>query len=475
MKCIACGAEITFSPSDRVLKCSYCGSQFEASDYLQKIRAAKETQEIKEEVIGPQIVTKSYICTQCGAKLLTFDDTAITFCSYCDSSNIIESELYKGEAPEYVIPFKITREECEKIYKKEIRKHILAPREMMDDVVIKKFRGIYMPYGVYKAVHSGEATNFGEKYSHRMGNYVYYNQYNIRSTVEAEYEGMAYDLSSSFYDKFAQAIGPFDFREAETFNINYLSGFYADSRDVKKDVYEMDAKQIIGPDTQKELLKHKVFRKYGCAYPTLKYDIQDKKIAYYPVYFLAVRNKKNDAVNYAVINGQTGKIALELPIDFKKYLVFTLLISIPIFILLNLFLSLTPKTMLVVSIIFSIINIYFALKQSDRLQRHVVHEGDKGFNSVLKEKETNGRVIREGEDDYMRNKFKILILNIISTIICVATFIINPISDLYFYFAAIVSLVMILLSFKDIIGQFNMLTSRRLSPIGIRGGDESEI
>lgn len=473
MKCKACGAEIEFNPELQKLKCSYCDSEFEVSEYAEQIKSAKELPKNREEAAGPQIESKSYTCTQCGAKLLTFDDTAITFCSYCDSSNIIETELYKGEAPEYVIPFKITKEECEKIYKQEIKKHFLAPKEMMDEVVIKKFRGIYMPYVVYKATHKGVQVNRGEKYSHHSGNYDYYNLYDIHATIDAEYEGMAYDLSSSFYDKFSQAIAPFDFTQVKEFNINYLSGYYADSRDVKKHIYSDEAKKIIEPDTERELLKYKEFRKYGCAHPQLTYTIEDQKIAYYPVYFLAVRNKKNNTINYAVVNGQTGKIAVELPIDFKKYLIFILVIAVPVFIFLNLLFTITPRILLIISIILAIINLIFIKSQNTKIKKQEEHEDDKGFLDVQNSQEDpKNKIIKSKEID--KNIKTSITEIIISLILCIAIFYINPANDMYYYIVIIISLVIVLSTFKKIIEQYNQLTSRKLSQIGIRGGDENE-
>ena len=49
---------------------------------------------------------KGYTCSQCGATLLTFDETAITFCSYCGSQAMIEEKMIKRNHPEFIIPFK---------------------------------------------------------------------------------------------------------------------------------------------------------------------------------------------------------------------------------------------------------------------------------------------------------------------------------------------------------------------------------
>lgn len=44
MKCIACGAEIEFSPKNKKLKCSYCGSEFDAKEYREQMTTAKKKQ-----------------------------------------------------------------------------------------------------------------------------------------------------------------------------------------------------------------------------------------------------------------------------------------------------------------------------------------------------------------------------------------------------------------------------------------------
>ena len=62
----------------------------------------------------------------------------------------------------------------------------------------------------------------------------------------------------------------------------------------------------------------------------------------FPVWFMSYR--KNDRVAYVTINGQTGKISADVPIDEKKYALGSLILALPIFVLLNFFLSLTAKT-----------------------------------------------------------------------------------------------------------------------------------
>lgn len=247
MKCNKCGANIRFDPKKQGLLCDYCGN-FEVIEHSEgKIDYAQD------EMIENEI--NEYKCLNCGATLLTFDDTAVTFCSYCKSSAIVKSKFEKENKPDLVIPFKITRSECEEIYKKYINKFPFAPDYLKEDTTISKFRGIYMPYAVYKLKKKGTQINMGKKFSHRSGDYDYYNIYTIDADIKAVYEGIAFDISSRFEDRFSKAIAPFNYDDAKPFDFGYLSGFYADSPDVITTIYSDDAKKIAEEIAIPELAK----------------------------------------------------------------------------------------------------------------------------------------------------------------------------------------------------------------------------
>lgn len=461
IKCPNCTGEMNFDPKAQQVKCEYCGSVFDPKELQEKVKMSGEQKNITEEA-GESIEGKSFTCSQCGAVLLTFDETAITFCSYCGSQAMIESKMMKVNKPDFIIPFAKTKEDCIAAYKSKLKKAMFAPEYLKSDVILEKFRGIYIPYAIYKLEHKGEITNKGSKYSHRSGDYVYYDDYTITANIDASYEGISYDLISKFYDKFSTAI-PYNYKKKEEFNPNYLIGFYADAGDVDSAIYDSEVEQTIIPDTTKRLRTRKEFSKYGCSTPTANIKVSERKIGMFPVYFLAIRNKDNKTVNYAVVNGQTGQVAADLPISFSKYVIGSLLLSILTFILVNYIFILTPKAVAVFSIAAGILSLIITAVQSSKINAHESHTDDKGYVSVHKDTKTK-----------KNNTFKYYIKEVIASILPAIALFMNFVNDAYYYGAAIISLALVLLSFSDLVKEHNILVTNKLPQLEKRGGDESE-
>ena len=58
-------------------------------------------------------------------------------------------------------------------------------------------------------------------------------------------------------------------------------------------------------------------------------------------------------------------------------------------------------------------------------------------------------------------------------IITFAVFCFNPADDIYYYLAAIVSILLTILSFFDIVKKYNLYSTRKLPQLERRGGDEN--
>ena len=536
-ECPSCGAGLEFNPKTQKLDCKYCNSSFDPKDLEEKLKDAKgekgfSIENSKDEIGKEKLDVYDAIvfrCTQCGAEVITTDDTIATFCSYCGSSAILEKKNQKKVAPSYVIPFTKSKEECEQAYKSKLKRSFFAPSDMLKTQQVEKIRGIYMPYWVYSFEKDGKQVDSGSRCTGRIGDYIYYDDYSISTDVKAGCDGVSHDAASNFSDDLSEAIAPFSMKEKKDFSPTYLSGYYADSEDVNGDVYREECNKIANDQASNDLKKDSTYSRYGSK-PHVNLNHKETKLGLFPVYFLATRNKKGDRISYAVVNGQTGKVAAEIPIDFKKYLIASLILAVGLFFVFNGFLTLTPTKIIITSIVFSIVSLIISSSQMNKIITREKMMDDKGNASKNKTKTTtNGKktatksssVLVMGMVTFMvafgallgigninktgifigimsfviisiivslinsvgKNKSKPkakfsekapkLVKPFIGLIIGIAIFLWNPVSDLYYYGGAIASILMTIWSFADLVKEINLLTTRKLPQLGKRGGDEN--
>ena len=132
-KCPNCSAPLSFLPGHDKVTCEYCGTEFEVKTIeemfaKQEERAAQaeEAREAKWDTAhaGSEFTEdetaflKSFTCSTCGAELVCDENTMATECCYCGNPTMIPSRFKGMLKPDYVIPFKKTKEEAVEALKK---------------------------------------------------------------------------------------------------------------------------------------------------------------------------------------------------------------------------------------------------------------------------------------------------------------------------------------------------------------------
>ena len=527
--CPTCGAGLFFDPKTQKLLCLSCRNRYDPEE-IEKMRLdqAKEVQENLD--LENEYEAISYKCSHCGAELITTDETITTFCSFCRTGTMLNRKIIKKKKPDYIIPFKITKDECKQIYINKIKKSIFAPKNMIETQEVDKIRGIYMPYWIYSYEKHGNDDSRGSKCTGRVGDYLYYDDYSLTTNIDAECSGITHDATSNFYDRLSESIAPYSVKEKKEFSPAYLSGYYADNEDVDDNAYSDESEKIASNHLSKILGKEKEYHKYN-AKPKIDLDYKKPELALFPVYFLATKNNKKDRISYAVINGQTGKIAADIPIDFKKFGIISAILSVIIFMLLNLFLTISMPKLIFLSILFNIASIFILVKQNKKVKIREEELDDVGVNFKRNmennnsiEEETTPKKRKEYKYDYSLVKVFIILFSILGILPAIAmiskeypnqfkyigyitilvisaimvvrkikypekdtsfykpiygllitllVFCIRPASDIYYYVAALISICITIWSFYNIIDKFNLLTTRKLPQLGSRGGDEN--
>lgn len=384
--CANCAGRLKYDINEKKLICEFCGSKFDIGDIEESKHFKKDDESTKDLYILPDEPDKEYYssyvynCPQCAGEIRADINEAAAFCPYCGASNVLEGQLSNEKKPDYILPFSIDKDKCKDIYKNFIKKKWFAPSGLQKEGTVDGFRGIYMPFWLYNIEQKGKIHIPGKKTRYSM-NYTYYDEYDLTGDLDARYEGIMYDASSTFYDDYSQCISPFDMKEAVPFDSSYMAGFYADTYDVADEVYVSKAEEIAGKITYEDYVS-KAFTKIRpdfVAEPekVLNTNSFDKKSAMLPVWFMAYKYKGR--MLYSAINGQTGEIASDVPISIKKYIIGSLLLAIPLFPILNLFLSLSGMTIAVLSALISVAVSLSYYGMSNKLRKIETKETDKGY------------------------------------------------------------------------------------------------
>ncbi|MBQ5404456.1 MAG: hypothetical protein IIU11_08860 [Bacteroidales bacterium] len=336
LKCPGCNSPLPYNAEKKLWKCEYCGSEFNREQILELTKQKSDTDtdikkpEYKEELETPdpeQPELNLYRCQNCGAEMVADQNTSSTFCVYCGSTGILKSRLEGKFRPKYIIPFSKTKEDAIAAYNGLRKGRFLAPKEFGEKENIEKITGVYIPFWLYDGFSQGLVE--GERHdktSWRSGDYIYTKTdvyYELRAGSEA-FEKVPADGSEKFDDDLMDSIEPFKLEELEPFNYSYLSGFLSEKYDVGAEKDQERASLRMNNS-----LKQSLYSTINGSLisPTEKINCTIEKVEYalLPVWML--NTFVNGKAHTFAMNGQTGKIIGDIPVDPKKSILYLLFLT----------------------------------------------------------------------------------------------------------------------------------------------------
>lgn len=460
--CPNCGGNLKFYIPLQRMYCSFCESDFDPYEFDSKDKDGIENNEYETTILT---------CPECGGQIESTDNETTGFCPFCGGSTIFYSRLSKEEKPDYVIPFYKTKEDCKEAYMKAAKRAFFLPKEYKDVKYIDGFRGIYMPYWTYDISQGGRLKLRGEK-SHRSGDYIIHDYYDIKGELDCYYNGVSFDASSSFSDDISQKLAPFDITKKKTFTAGFLSGFYSDRADVAKSLYQSDAKGFANKMTKDRIQKEPDLVGYSVDIPktAIVSNVNGIKRTLLPVWFMSYR--KNDRIAYATVNAQTGKVVADFPIDLRKFFAFSAGLAVILFLLLNLFFTAKPSVSLIVIGVLSLVALIMYLGGSLKIRSRENKEDDKGYLSKSGKKGDAQKDEAVSEKAYRIKKFPIITATV-GIILAILVFVSHTIHDEVYYICDTVIAVLVSVTLVSLIKDYNLLITRKLPQFDRKGGDDN--
>ena len=274
-----------------------------------------------------------YICSSCGAILLLHGEQITKECGFCGNATITFDKVSDEKKPDKILPFKLSQEQALECIKNEYsdkpRQKYTSP--LVQNINVTDIRGIYIPNWLYSGkVRKRMVFKLSDISDEKSKTYI--------KDATAEYNQVPINAALNLNDEITANLEPYDFSKLTDFNIDFLTGFYADKSDMTTAQGLRNAEKRFDTFMTKTLVdsfaddmgndvspkKSAATRATYMYCPTKNYEsgneyvlenerdinMTNTEYIFLPVYFVAV--KDGNEVYTILVNGQTGKVTSNL-------------------------------------------------------------------------------------------------------------------------------------------------------------------
>lgn len=336
-KCENCGGELRFDPTLGKLKCDFCGSTYDLDELEDEhdhdhdhaehgddqknspeavpyAKATDDSTDVKEDL-------RAFVCPHCAAEVVTDKDTVATKCVFCGTPMLLDEQLKGSFTPSRVIPFEVDRKQIADLYEQYIRTKPFYPEEYSKANVIEKIRSVYLPFWLYDLKMSGQLQATGEITStFTTGEWIIttHNVYQLWRQGEMDFHRIPAIASSRTPRDAMDALEPYDYSKLKDWNPGYLAGYLASRYDLDEqqnlDIARQRAESSFNQAMTGTLGGYQALRITG---GQMDHSQVHPEYVLMPAYLLFM-DYDQDADRLVAINGQTGRIVGNVPVDRRK-------------------------------------------------------------------------------------------------------------------------------------------------------------
>lgn len=327
-KCKNCGGELHFDPKIAKLKCDFCGNEYELSEYEsppahpdEHDHDHEQEHQSSDSQAGQKEDLASFTCQHCGAQVVADKDTVATSCVFCGTPMVLDAQMKGAFRPSRVIPFEVDKKQIEDLYESYIRTKPFYPPEYSKAKVIEKIKAVYLPFWLYDMTFEGGLKATGEHVSSfRQGDWIVttHKVFDIAREGQMRFIKVPTIASSKTPRNAMDALEPFRYEKLAPYNNGYLPGFVAQRYD--RDEHQCQskaanrAKQSFDSALKGTILGYSNVRIYN---NQADLAAVDPEYVLLPAYLLFM-DYDHDEDKLIAINGQTGKIVGNVPVDAHK-------------------------------------------------------------------------------------------------------------------------------------------------------------
>ncbi|MCA9896609.1 MAG: hypothetical protein H6654_14695 [Ardenticatenaceae bacterium] len=337
-RCPNCDGATAYSADNGGLTCTFCGyheaPQVEiVGKGAQEFEFTVETVERSTNGWGQE--RKELVCSSCASHITLSSEMLSHTCPFCGSNAVVQTRAPQDVLrPRFLVPFVTTTENCRQITAEFLQKSWMLPNNLQNLARSTEYTPIYIPFWTFDA--RTQATWRAEVYNtdasrrrHSAPNWKWERPFLLklgdREGSQWDWESGAVSLvtddmlvsgSSQISLTLLKQLRGYRLGELVPYEPTFLAGLSAQAYDVDLETAWASARRSMRAKTKDACQEQASARNMRNFSMNLDFSDESWRYILLPIYLANYRY--GNKVFQVLINGQTGTIAGQRPVDWRK-------------------------------------------------------------------------------------------------------------------------------------------------------------
>ncbi len=337
-RCPHCDGATAYSTDDGGLTCSFCGYH-EAPQVEVVGKGAQEfeftVETVERAVNGWGAARKELVCNSCAVHTTLSTDMLSHTCPFCGSNAVVQMRAPQDVLrPRFLIPFSATTEDCRKGTAVWLQNNWMLPKDLQKLARATEYTPIYIPFWTFDA--RTQASWRAEVYNtdanrrrHSAPNWKWERHFLLKlgnreekvwdwesGAVSLLTDDMLVSGSSQLSLTLLGQLGGYRLGDLVPYDATFLAGLSAQAYDVDLETAWERARRLMRARTKEACQQQGSAQNMRNFSMNLEFSEESWRYILLPLYLATYRY--GDKVFQVMVNGQTGVIAGQRPVDWRK-------------------------------------------------------------------------------------------------------------------------------------------------------------
>lgn len=336
-RCPHCDGATAYSTDDGGLTCSFCGYH-EAPQVEVVGKGAQEfeftVETVERAVNGWGTERKELVCSNCAAHTTLSVEMLSHTCPFCGSNAVVQARAAQDVLrPRFLVPFVTTSEDCRQITAEWLQNSWMLPQDLQNLARSTEYTPIYIPFWTFdartKASWRAEVYNTNtNRRRHSAPNWKWERHFLLKlgdgdkvwdwesGAVSLFTDDMLVSGSSQLSLILLRQLGGYRLGDLVPYNATFLAGLSAQAYEVDLETAWASARRSMRAKTKEACQKQASAQNMRNFSMNLDFSEESWRYILLPLYLATYRY--GDKVFQVMVNGQTGVIAGQRPVDWQK-------------------------------------------------------------------------------------------------------------------------------------------------------------